>query len=224
MQWRRALVEGPHGLAWAVAWSFMIGATLFAVGSFPAYAQLVDPRAVGATFVVGSLFFTAAAYGQFVQTVSDDAPRLRPFGWQPRRREWWAAVIQLVGTVLFNVNTINALVTGLTTREVDRLVWAPDMFGSICFLVASHLAWLVVCGRLWRVETDRADWWAAALNYVGSIFFMLSAIASLVLPTTGEDLNTAVVNSGTCLGALCFLVGAYVLLPEAEPQGAPAEA
>jgi hypothetical protein len=224
MRWRRALVDGPHGLAWAVAWSFMVGASLFAIGSFPAYAQLVDSRVVGATFVLGSLFFTAAAYGQLVQTLSDGSPRRRLFGWQPHRREWWAAVVQLVGTVLFNVNTINALVTGLTAREVDRLVWAPDMFGSVCFLVASHLAWLVVCGRLWRVASDDADWWSAALNYVGSIFFMLSAIASLVLPTTGEELNTAIVNSGTCLGALCFLVGAYVLLPEAEPEGAPAGA
>ncbi len=63
-----------------------------------------------------------------------------------------------------------------------------------------------------------ADWWAAALNYVGSIFFMLSAIASFTLTTTGEELNTTIVNSGTFLGAVCFLVGAYVLLP---PRGRP---
>ena len=62
---------------------------------------------------------------------------------------------------------------------------------------------------------DDADWWVAALNYVGSIFFMLSAIASFTLTTTGEALNTTIVNSGTFLGAVCFLVGAYLLLPPA---------
>ena len=73
-----------------------------------------------------------------------------------------------------------------------------------------------MCQRWWRVLRDDADWWAAALNYVGSIFFMLSAIASFTLTTTGEELNTTIVNAGTFLGAVCFLVGAYVLLPPAR--------
>ena len=58
----------------------------------------------------------------------------------------------------------------------------------------------------------------AALNYVGSVFFMASAIASLVLPTTGDAVNTVVVNAGTFLGAVCFFVGAYLLLPERAPH------
>jgi len=32
---------------------------------------------------------------------------------------------------------------GLSTEQTNRLVWAPDFFGSIAFLVASHLAWLL---------------------------------------------------------------------------------
>ena len=118
--------------------------------------------------------------------------------------------------MLFNLNTIDALLDSLDTEQTNRLVWAPDFFGSIAFLVASHLAWLVVCQRLWCVRRDDADWWVAALNYVGSIFFMLSAIASFTLTTTGEALNTTIVNSGTFLGAVCFLVGAYLLLPPAR--------
>ena len=57
------------------------------------------------------------------------------------------------------------------------------------------------------------------LNYVGSVFFMASAIASFTLTTTGEAINIAIVNSGTFLGAICFLVGSYVLLPPARPTG-----
>ena len=95
-------------------------------------------------------------------------------------------------------------------------MWAPDMFGSVAFLVASHLAWLAVCHRLWCVRRDDEDWWIAALNYVGSIFFMLSAIASFTLTTTGEAVNLTLVNFGTFLGAVCFLVGAYLLLPAAR--------
>ena len=49
---------------------FMAGSLLFAIGSFPAYAQLVDPGTVGITFVVGSLFFTSAGYSAFLQAIN----------------------------------------------------------------------------------------------------------------------------------------------------------
>jgi hypothetical protein len=211
MRWRRRLGGGAGTLGWWVAWLFMVGSFLFGLGSFPPYGQTVDPTVVGVTFVIGSVFFTSAATGQLVQTVRDDG----------ERRLVWACGVQLVGTLFFNVNTVHALLDSTDTDAINRLVWAPDFFGSIAFLVASHLAWIVACGALWAVHDDDADWWAAALNYVGSIFFMLSALASFTLETTGEELNTTIVNTGTFGGAVCFLVGAYVLLPPAS--GALAE-
>jgi hypothetical protein len=210
MRWRRRLTGQAGTLGWWVAWLFMVGSFLFALGSFPPYGQTVDPTAVGITFVAGSVFFTSAAAGQLLQTA-------RAHG---DERLLWACGVQLVGTVFFNVDTIRALLDSQDVDAVNRLVWAPDFFGSIAFLIASHLAWLVVCQAWWRVLPDDPDWWAAALNYVGSIFFMLSAIASYTLTTTGQELNTTIVNSGTFLGAVCFLVGAYVLLPPAADEPA----
>ena len=113
------------------------------------------------------------------------------------------------------------MLSSLDIRQTNRLVWAPDLFGSIAFLVASHLAWLFVCRGLWRVRTDDSEWWIAALNYLGSIFFMASAIASFTLETTGEVINLTVVNSGTFLGAVCFFVGAYLLLPPVSDETSP---
>jgi len=107
------------------------------------------------------------------------------------------------------------MVDTFTVEEGNRLVWAPDFFGSIAFLVASHLAWLAVCHRLWCVRRDDADWWGALLNYIGSIFFMASAFASFTLETTDEAINITVVNVGTFLGSACFFIGAYLLLPPA---------
>jgi hypothetical protein len=49
---------------------------------------------------------------------------------------------------------------------------------------------------------------------------MLSAVASVTLTTTGEELNTTIVNSGTFIGAVCFLLGAYLLLPPRSRQTA----
>jgi hypothetical protein len=203
----------------------MVGAFLFALGSFPPYWGLVDARVVGITFVVGSLFFTAGGYSAFLQVINDEGKngeRLKLWAWTPRTKLWWAAVIQLIGTLLFNANTIDAMIETFTVEETNRLVWGPDFLGSIAFLVASHLYWVYGCGRLWCTKTDDPDWWGALLNYIGSIFFMASALASFTLKTDGEVLNITIVNSGTFAGAVCFLVGAYLLMPPAGADSAPA--
>lgn len=46
----------------------------------------------------------------------------------------------------------------------------------------------------------------------------LGGLASYVVPDSGALRNAMVVNLGTCLGALCFLVGAYLLLPRSPAQ------
>ncbi|MCV2394761.1 hypothetical protein OEB99_10620 [Actinotalea sp. M2MS4P-6] len=219
MQWRRRLTWSPRDLTWRMTVLFMVGSALFALGSFPAYWSLVDSRVVAATFVVGAVFFTTAAYHQYLEVVngSGTGTRFRWWAWGPRTMLWWAALVQLVGTLFFNANTIAAMATHLTTHQANRLVWAPDFFGSIAFLVASQLAWRAVCPRQWCVRRDDPDWWSALLNYVGSVFFMLSALGAFILPTTGEPVNLTVVNSGTFLGAVCFFAGAYVLLPARRP-------
>jgi hypothetical protein len=222
VQWRRQVTWNPGELSWRVAALFMTGSSLFAIGSFPAYAQLVEPSVVGGTFVLGSLFFTAAGWSQFLQVVNDGADPGTAFrfrAWQPRRLLWWATVVQLIGMLFFNVSTIDATIDNLSTEQTNKLVWAPDFLGSLAFLAASHLGWMQVCRRLWCVRRDDGDWWIAAINYVGSIFFMASAIGAITLPTTDDELNVTLVNVGTFLGAVCFLGGAYLLLP---PERAPA--
>jgi hypothetical protein len=225
MQWRRELTWNPHDLGWRIAALFMIGSFLFAIGSFPPYSQLVDPRAVGITFVVGSLFFTSAGYSQFLQVINEPDADAGPgafrfWAWQPANTLWWATFVQLMGTLLFNANTIAAMFEAFTIEQTNRLVWGPDLFGSIAFLIASHLAWTSVCHRIWCVRRDDPEWWGALLNYVGSIFFMASAITSFTLKTTGEAVNITAVNVGTFLGAVCFFVGAYLLLPPLEQRTA----
>ncbi len=221
MRWHRGLTWNPGDLGWRIATLFMVGSSLFALGSFPPYSQLVDGRAVGITFVVGSLFFTAGGYSAFLQVINTDddgdpaRAERRFWVWQPNNMVWRAAFIQLIGTLLFNANTINAMIETFSVEQTNRLVWGPDFLGCIAFLIASHLSWLGVCHRWWCVRTDAPDWWAAMLNYVGPIFFMASAVASFTLPTTGETINITIVNLGTFLGAICSLIGGYVSLPPA---------
>lgn len=63
------------------------------------------------------------------------------------------------------------------------------------------------------VATHERPWWIAVANMCGSVAFGAAAVASYVVPDSGALRNAMVVNLGTCLGALCFLVGAYLLLP-----------
>jgi hypothetical protein len=182
---------------WWVAVLFMLGSACFAVGSAPFYAELVRPEVVGMTFFAGSVLFTAAALLQFAQTLRAD------------RLGWWAAGVQLVGTVFFNITTFTAMNDALTTEQEDIRVWAPDALGSICFLVASALALAAVQGR-----RDTA-WRIAVWNMTGSVFFGIAAVASWIVPDTGELLNTEATNAFTFLGAACFFVGAWRLRPQA---------
>ncbi len=188
-----------------MAWLFIVGSFCFALGSFPLYFQHVDVRVVAVTFFIGSIFFTTAGRYQ-VRLELDGAW----FGQRWRSTGWQAAFIQSIGTLAFNVSTFFAIDATLSNQQVNRLVWAPDAVGSVAFLVASALGILAVRRATDPGPHDHASaWW----NMVGSILFGVSAVGALILPTTGEMVNVRWVNGGTFLGAVCFLVGAAILLP-----------
>ena len=200
---------------------FGVGSICFAVGSLPLFFNAVDASIAAWTFFVGSLFFTSAAALQLHETVAAPttilgAPRFPRLSstlrWRPHRIDWWAAAVQLVGTVAFNVSTFAATRADLSVEREARLIWTPDVVGSICFLVASWLAYAEV-NRGVLPRPDRATGWRiASVNLLGSLAFGAAAVAARYLPTTNEPANIALVNLGTFAGAVCFLAGA-VLLP-----------
>jgi hypothetical protein len=202
---------------------FAIGSACFVAGAVASQWSSSPRPAIGITFFVGSIFFTSAAYLQYAEAANVDhrlAPgarrrRWRPASWEPRRIDWLAAVVQLVGTVLFNISTFTALNHNLSAHQTNARVWAPDAFGSIAFLIASELAFAEVCHRWACLRRRSLSWWIVAVNLLGSIMFGVSAIASLLEPASGEPVSARLANSGTSLGGICFLIGALLLLPEA---------
>jgi len=216
-------------MSWAIGALFAVGSVCFALGSVPAYFNHVAPRVVALTFFVGSICFTSAAYLQYREVVAAPdgveagAPSpsgLRSFlGFAPHRIDWWATTVQLVGTVFFNVTTFAATRIDLTLQQERRLIWAPDVFGSICFLIASWMAWTEVSKRGSGLRGRSVGWWISGLNLVGSVAFGVSAISSRYLSTTGVPANIALVNLGTFIGAVCFLAGAVLLPVESAREG-----
>jgi hypothetical protein len=229
----------PVRLNASIAWLFMIGSSCFALGSVPMYVDAVGGSVDGMTYFVGSIFFTSASFLQLLQSQSpemtgvDDLEqrerrRLVFLGWKPSDPNWWAAVTQFPGTLFFNASTFAALAHNLTAAEADENVWRPDAYGSTLFLVASAFAIVGIGGRVLSWRPRSLPWWIAWLNMLGSIAFGFSAVASYVLPTTNELISSAWSIGGTFVGAICFLLGAALMLPAwtaavlADSKAAPA--
>lgn len=203
----------------------MAGSFCFALGSVPLFFDSVAPELVAWVFFAGSILFTTAAYLQFREcvaapdTIDPAAPRrhgLRGLvGWRGHSLGWWATAVQLTGTLFFNVSTFAATRSDLALEQERHLIWAPDFWGSVCFLVASALAYVEVCPRLWRRPRGDVGWHISILNLAGSVAFGLAAVGARYLATTGEPANIALVNLGTFAGAVCFFVGAALLPVEA---------
>jgi hypothetical protein len=215
----------PRSRSWWIGVLFAIGSILFALGALPGYAQAVGRLADSITFFVGSLFFTSAAFLQYSESedVSGGPPTgrwVRLVSLRPHQIDWWASGIQLIGTVYFNVSTAVAISTDLNAETARHHVWRPDAVGSVCFLVASGLAWAEVSHGWASWAPRKTSWWITLLNLVGSVAFGVSAVASYVVPATGQIRDLQRSNVGTFVGALCFLVGSVLLLPEGKDQTA----
>jgi hypothetical protein len=182
-----------------MALAFAIGSLCFLVGPFPGYLDLVGPAADAVTFFAGSVFFTVGGGLQTWLAAPDR--RLSGGG----RAAWWTAVVQSAGTLFFNVTTFRALQTAVSAPDYDRLVWRPDAFGSVCFLVSGVIAYRAATRRGWWPRRGGPGWWQPAVNLLGCVLFGVAAVAGYVVPAHGSELDLAAANWTTAAGAACFL-------------------
>jgi hypothetical protein len=193
------------------ATAFLIGGTLFAVGAAMAQAG-VDATACASVYLVGGIFFSTGGYTSVLQVVnepSDSAAEMGDAHWrwwsrEPQRLQWLSAVVLFSGTLVFTINLVDSFIDGLSPAAENRLVWSPDMVGCALFLVSGHLALVEIGGgrRFWRHRD--LGWWIVGVNQIGSVLFMVSAVASFVEPASAEAVNAGIANWGTLSGALCF--------------------
>jgi hypothetical protein len=103
----------PRRVSWWIGVLFAAGAACFLIAPFPGFVELVGSGIDGVVFFIGSIFFTSAATLQCLETFNADRgpgggghrQRLRLVAFEPRRIDWWSSVVQLAGTLLFNLNT-----------------------------------------------------------------------------------------------------------------------
>lgn len=230
----------PCELNWWIGVIFALGSSLFILGSVLSLAPVLarhwslDATTVNAVFFAGSIPFTTAAYLQLFQAAN--APplaaqgprrgsRVAIIGWLPKDIGWLSAALQLTGTVLFNINTLDAMRPGLTWLQQDLAIWAPDLVGSCLFLASGYLAFAETCHAHFAWRPDELSWWVTLINLVGCVAFMVSALYAFVpaVPAASSSLDAgrlAVVF--TLIGAAGFLLGSLLMLPETAEDEAVA--
>jgi len=188
------------------ATAFVVGGSLFCLGALLAQADVGGPRLAAAVFVAGGVFFTTGGYASVLLVANARGGRWRWWSTEPGRLDWASAVALFVGTLYFGASLLVALIGDLTTAQIHRLVWSPEVIGCVLFLVSGHLALTEM--RHDRPRGRRADlgWRIAVVNQVGSALFMVAAIAAFIRPTTGDELAVGIANWATFSGAACFAV------------------
>jgi hypothetical protein len=81
------------------------------------------------------------------------------------------------------------------------------VIGRVLFLIAGHLAATETCHRFRPCLRRDLGWSIVVINQIGSILFMISALAAFTRPATASEVNVDVANWGTLTGALCFAIG-----------------
>jgi hypothetical protein len=196
------------------AGAFLLGGSLFAVGAAISQAHLGGPRLAAVVYMVGGVCFSTGGYAGVLLAIN--APHRRRYGgWGRAPWRWWArepgnvdylaAVVLFVGTIVFGFNLVDSLLGKLTPTQEDRLVWNPDIIGCCLFLIAGHLAMVDIAGSWWRLRAEGLGWWIVFTNQVGSVLFMVAAVASFVR-ADGDLIAVGIANWGTLTGALCFAV------------------
>ena len=201
------------------AGAFTVGGLLFAVGA--AVAQYGPRGTTGAwIYFVGGLFFNTGGYASLLQAVnaprqdsgsgSLSGRRWRWWSYEPGRIDWLSTFVLFAGTLVFGINLLDSLLQGLSAQQANRLVWAPDMVGCVLFLISGHLALVEVCHGRPRVVAQDVGWWIVVVNQLGSVLFLVSALAAYTRPATGGLVNVDVANWGTLAGASCFAAGGVI--------------
>jgi hypothetical protein len=108
--------------------------------------------------------------------------------WAPSAVGWWIGVRFMVGSACFALGA------------------APGYLDAVGVEAVGH-GWVT-----WK--PGNLSWWIAGLNLVGSVAFGVSSVAAYVIVDSGLAVNAQLANAGTFVWAVCFFVGAFLLLPE----------
>lgn len=223
---RKSLLSSKKSLisSW-ISWLFMVGSFCFALAAFVSlsfthlFASL-DLHSINSIFFLGSIFFTSAAYLQYLESINADITHLSHlydkhtnwfwWRWRPQNLGYISSLSQFIGTLFFNISTLFAIFFTFSIEVKNLLVWIPDLFGSVLFLTSSIFAYLEIAHDAKSKALNIVTWWIVRINIFGSIFFQISAFYSSFSLHIDKFANFTATFT-TLLGAICFFLAAFLL-------------
>lgn len=203
------------------AFGFAAGALLFATGALTSQFSPASQASANIQQAIGAVLFTLGAATQLWLSLlhqAADGGKVWELRTELRNPDLMSSVVQLVGTVYFNVMTLRAVFEVYTDPVVaNHAIWRPDMIGSMLFLVSSAIAWAPVVRHRRHNHVWRRSAWISRLNVAGSLAFGVAALGSRYL-VDGQLLNPSLSNWATFVGAVFFCAAAILILPRWAPD------
>lgn len=222
--WRSKFYNQTVGATFALgSFLFMLGCVMSLIPASPWQPSAFWTNVV---FFAGSIPFTTAGYLQHFQAANAGSfnvatqptapPHISFIGWHPRNAGWLSTFTQFLGTIAFNFNTFDPLVTSANWVAQDLAVWTPGMVGSVLFLASGYLAFIECGHRYWSWEPKDLSWWIVFINLVGCVTFMVSSILAYVPDGATPSWVTMASTINLLIGALCFFIGALLSIRESD--------
>jgi hypothetical protein len=140
------------------------------------------------------------------------APAVGSTWWAPRARGWWIAVLFAIGSLLFALGSVPGYVSAVGDRW-DSITY---FIGSLFFTTASFLSYREAVDaaptamnpsrrRFFVYQPGRIDWWATAVQFVGTLYFNVSTGAAVVTDLSAQAAHQHIWRPDA-IGSVCFLV------------------
>ena len=136
--------------------------------------------------------------------------------WAPAARGWWIAVLFAVGSLLFGLGAVPGY-AGAAGARWDTVTFFA---GSLFFTAASFLSYREAVDasppglnpahrRFLICQPRRIDWWATAVQFLGTLYFNVSCGAAMVQNLSAQTAHQHVWRPDA-IGSVCFLVSSLL--------------
>jgi len=154
-----------------------IGNGIFLVAAYFTYLEVINQKS-GPT-----------AKDIQVQNISWDQPikkMHKMIGWRPKELSFWAAIVLIVGVLLFILHLIFEQIEFFKHNHVANSVgvWMPAIIAATCFAATQYLH-LVELGHSWFPwKPQSLVFWLLVMRLVASFLYLAASICSLWLNDT----------------------------------------
>ncbi|WAC54888.1 hypothetical protein [Gordonia sp. SL306] len=127
-QFRGEWLSAATQLAGTLLFNASTAAALHAATVTEERRRVWSPDAAGSVAFLASGILAVIVFAQVVRI------------WAPRRRDWWATQINLLGCIAFGLSAVGAYVTSAGQTVSDEVASAGTFVGALCFLVSAGLS------------------------------------------------------------------------------------